>query len=75
MLVFGVIAINKVCFQILVSVYALIPLSELFGYVTDIRSLSKGRADANMEPSHFDRVPEHVAKTIIEQPRTATRSV
>ncbi len=59
----------------LVSVHALIPLSELFGYVTDIRSLSKGRADANMEPSHFDRVPEHVAKTIIEQPRTATRSV
>ena len=58
----------------IVVVDALIPLAELFGYATDIRSLSKGRASYSMEPSHFERVPEHVAATIIEQPRAATRS-
>jgi elongation factor G len=59
----------------IVVVNALIPLAELFGYATDIRSLSKGRASYSMEPSHFERVPEHVASTIIEQPRGPTRSV
>ncbi len=58
----------------IVVVDALIPLAELFGYATDIRSLSKGRASYSMEPSHFERVPGHVAATIIEKPRAATRS-
>ncbi|MFM9092813.1 MAG: elongation factor G, partial [Verrucomicrobiota bacterium] len=34
-----------------------VPLETLFGYVTDIRSLSKGRASASITPSHFEQVP------------------
>ena len=37
--------------------HAEVPLAEMFGYVTDIRSLSKGRASSSMEPSHFEQVP------------------
>ncbi len=43
------------------------PLSELFGYATAIRSLSKGRASYSMEPSHFERVPTELQKQIVEK--------
>ena len=48
-------------------VLANIPLSELFGYATAIRSLSKGRASYTMEPSVFERVPEAIQKKIVEK--------
>jgi elongation factor G len=48
-------------------IHAEVPLEELFGYATDIRSLSKGRAAYSMEPSHFERVPESVLQRIMEQ--------
>jgi elongation factor G len=48
-------------------IHAEVPLEELFGYATDIRSLSKGRAAYSMEPSHFERVPEQVLQRILEQ--------
>ena len=40
-----------------VIVHAEVPLSEMFGYSTHLRSLSSGRATYVMEPSHFERVP------------------
>mgnify|MGYP000867196785 FL=1 len=43
------------------------PLSELFGYATAIRSLSKGRASYSMEPSHFDRVPKSIEEKVVEK--------
>ena len=43
------------------------PLSEMFGYATAIRSLSKGRSSYSMEPSHFEQVPEQVKAAILEQ--------
>jgi elongation factor G len=43
------------------------PLSELFGYATAIRSLSKGRASYSMEPSHFDKVPKTIQDKIMEK--------
>lgn len=43
-----------------------VPLEMLFGYVTDIRSLSKGRASAAISPSHFEQVPASVLSKIIE---------
>jgi elongation factor G len=43
-----------------------IPLETLFGYVTDIRSLSKGRASASVTPSHFEQVPNSLLQKIIE---------
>ena len=41
---------------------AAVPLETLFGYVTDIRSLSKGRASAAITPSHFEQVPALAAR-------------
>ena len=46
---------------------AQIPLSELFGYATAIRSLSRGRASYSMEPSHFEKVPKAVQDKIVEK--------
>jgi elongation factor G len=43
-----------------------VPLETLFGYVTDIRSLSKGRASASITPSHFEQVPNSLLQKIIE---------
>jgi elongation factor G len=43
-----------------------VPLAEMFGYATAVRSLSKGRAAYSMEPSHFEPVPASIAATILE---------
>jgi elongation factor G len=48
------------------SLYAEVPLAEMFGYATAIRSLSKGRAAYSMEPSHFDPVPSSIVATILD---------
>ncbi len=45
---------------------AAVPLELLFGYVTDIRSLSKGRASASITPSHFEQVPNSLLAKIVE---------
>ena len=45
---------------------ATVPLENLFGYVTDIRSLSKGRASASITPSHFEQVPNSLLAKIVE---------
>jgi len=45
---------------------AKVPLETLFGYVTDIRSLSKGRASASITPSHFEQVPNSLLAKIVE---------
>jgi elongation factor G len=50
---------------------ATVPLETLFGYVTDIRSLSKGRASASITPSHFEQVPNSLLAKIVE---TTTRA-
>jgi elongation factor G len=44
-----------------------VPLAEMFGYATAIRSISKGRASYSMEPSHFVKVPTNVQKQIVEK--------
>jgi len=49
------------------KITANVPLSELFGYATAIRSLSRGRATYSMEPSHFKRVPKQVQDKITEK--------
>ncbi len=45
---------------------AKVPLSEMFGYVTALRSMTEGRASSTMEFDHYDIVPSNVALTIIE---------
>lgn len=46
-------------------VHSQVPLSEMFGYSTAIRSLTKGRASYSMEPSHFEKVPRNIAEKIL----------
>ena len=42
-----------------------IPLSEMFGYATDLRSKTQGRGTYSMEPSHYEEVPKSVFETIV----------
>jgi elongation factor G len=50
--------------QVIVSAH--VPLAEMFGYATAIRSLSKGRASYSMEPLTFEQVPNSVLTTILD---------
>jgi elongation factor G len=45
-------------------VNAHVPLSEMFGYVTTLRSLTQGRAQPNVTPSHYEEVPTSIATEI-----------
>ena len=47
------------------EIFAYVPLSEMFGYATDLRSKSQGRAQYSMEPSHFAEVPKSIQEGII----------
>lgn len=46
-------------------ILALVPLAELSGYSTTLRSMSQGRANYYMEPSHYQEVPQNIAQKII----------
>ncbi|WP_298062545.1 elongation factor G [uncultured Rikenella sp.] len=48
-------------------VKAKVPLAEMFGYVTVLRTISSGRATSSMEFSHFEAVPGNISKEIIEK--------
>lgn len=50
-----------------VLVNAEVPLSEMFGYSTQLRSLSSGRATYTMEPSHFEKVPTKIQEEIMKK--------
>ena len=48
-------------------VQSMIPLGEMFGYATDLRSLTQGRAGHSVQFSHYDQVPaNHAAKALAE---------
>jgi elongation factor G len=50
-----------------ITVSANVPLSEMFGYSTQLRSMTSGRATYVMEPSHFERVPTKIQEEIIKK--------
>ncbi|MCB1112352.1 MAG: elongation factor G, partial [Chlamydiia bacterium] len=50
-----------------IKIIANVPLSEMFGYSTQLRSLSSGRANYTMEPSHFDPVPKKIQEEIMKK--------
>jgi elongation factor G len=50
-----------------VSIKADVPLSEMFGYVTHLRTITSGRASSTMQFSHYAAAPEGVSKSIIEK--------
>jgi elongation factor G len=59
--------LNQTTQKATVLVEAEVPLSEMFGYSTQLRSLSSGRATYTMEPSHFERVPTKIQEEIIKK--------
>ncbi|MDP9377806.1 MAG: elongation factor G [Actinomycetota bacterium] len=48
-------------------VTATAPLSEMFGYATDLRSMSQGRANYTMQFERYEEVPQHIAEKVVEQ--------
>ncbi|MBM4234267.1 MAG: elongation factor G [Gammaproteobacteria bacterium] len=50
-----------------IAVVATVPLSEMFGYIGQLRAMSSGRASYTMEVSHYDLVPRNVAEKVIEE--------
>ena len=46
-------------------VTAMVPLSEMFGYATDLRSKTQGRGQYSMEPADYQQVPKNVAEKIM----------
>ncbi|HFC97515.1 MAG TPA: elongation factor G [Thermosulfurimonas dismutans] len=46
---------------------AFVPLAEMFGYATQLRSLTQGRANFTMQFSHYEKVPAHLAEEIIKK--------
>ncbi len=47
------------------QITAIVPLSEMFGYATDLRSRTQGRGQYSMEPSHFSEVPKSVQENLM----------
>jgi elongation factor G len=45
---------------------AMVPLAEMFGYATDIRSMSQGRATFHMEFDHYEEVPQSIASELVD---------
>ena len=46
---------------------AFVPLSEMFGYATDLRSRTQGRGQYTMEPSHYVEIPKNIREKIVDQ--------
>ncbi|RUA14176.1 MAG: elongation factor G, partial [Flavobacteriia bacterium] len=51
---------------------AFVPLSEMFGYVTSLRTLSSGRATSTMEFSHYAETPSNIAEEVIKAAKGVT---
>jgi elongation factor G len=53
------------------SIRASVPLAEMFGYATDLRSMTQGRATFHMEPDHYEEVPATIAEALVVGEKTA----
>ena len=50
-----------------IKIESFVPLSEMFGYVTDLRSITQGRGTYVMQTDHYEEVPKSIAKEIIDK--------
>jgi elongation factor G len=57
-----------------VVVKAEVPLSEMFGYVTQLRTITSGRASSSMEFSHYSPAPSNIAERVIEESKGAVKA-
>ena len=53
------------------EIHSFIPLSEMFGYATELRSRTQGRGTYSMEPSHYEEVPKSVFESIVASRKKA----
>jgi elongation factor G len=51
-----------------------VPLSELFGYVTDLRTMSSGRATANLTFSHYEVVPQNISDNVVAKEKGTAKA-
>ncbi|MCP4440452.1 MAG: elongation factor G [Aureispira sp.] len=54
-----------------IVIKAKVPLSEMFGYITDLRTITSGRASSTMEFSHYSPAPNNIAEAVIEKAKGA----
>ena len=54
-------------------IQAVVPLSELFGYATDLRSMTQGRGNYTMHFSHYEEVPKAIGEEVIARVCGTTR--
>lgn len=54
-------------------IHGMVPLAEMFGYATTVRSLSQGRASYSMEPSHYEDVPRNLTDELVAKATVATK--
>jgi elongation factor G len=54
------------------SIRATVPLAEMFGYATDLRSMTQGRATFHMEPDHYEEVPATIAEALVQGDKSAS---
>jgi elongation factor G len=52
----------------------MVPLAEMFGYATTLRSVSQGRATYTMEPSHYEDVPASIAEKVTARSGVGART-
>ena len=52
-------------------VRAMVPLSSMFGYVTDLRSMTQGRASSSMEFAHYAELPRNIADELVQRARAS----
>lgn len=50
-----------------IAIQADVPLAEMFGYVTQLRTITSGRASSTMEFSHYAEAPTNIANAVIEK--------
>jgi elongation factor G len=57
-----------------IAIQAEVPLSEMFGYVTQLRTITSGRASSTMEFSHYASVPKNLADDVIEKAKGTVKA-
>ncbi|MEK7255930.1 MAG: elongation factor G, partial [Bacteroidota bacterium] len=56
------------------AIQAEVPLSEMFGYVTQLRTITSGRASSTMEFSHYAQPPKNISEEVIEKAKGLVRA-
>ena len=64
--------VEKSAEKIVKNVKAIVPLAEMFGYVTALRTITSGRATSSMQYDHHEQVSNSIAKAVLEEVKGRT---